>query len=178
MALPKRHVAGDTFVVGSGPFRYCRRALWIWSDRVPPCPVFPAMSRFIVFTATSAAWGWYAEEMRWWTPQVFRNVLVAWEENSGPPSDVRVSGIPNVEKVSLSDCRRPDVPRHDWPVRKPVHQHKVGVSFVVEEVSTQVLLWLHGCGRWHCWLGRGIAVANGAPVTGVGYVSCDAGPKQ
>ena len=35
---------------------------------------------------------------------------MAWEENSGPPFDVRVSGIPNVAKVSPSDCRRPDAP--------------------------------------------------------------------
>jgi hypothetical protein len=51
---------------------------------------------------------------------------------------------------------------------------------MVKKVNTQVLegiLWLHWCGRWHCWLVWGIAVANGTPVAGVSYVSRDARPK-
>ena len=42
---------------------------------VPLGSVFPAMSRLTVLTPVSArlfAWGWYAEEIRWWTPQPAR----------------------------------------------------------------------------------------------------------
>ena len=38
MGLPKRQVAGDILVSGSGPFLYCNRALWNLSERVPPGP--------------------------------------------------------------------------------------------------------------------------------------------
>ncbi len=35
---------------------------------------------------------------------------MVWEENSGPPSDVSVSGIPNVEKVSRRVWMSPEAP--------------------------------------------------------------------
>ncbi len=35
---------------------------------------------------------------------------MVWEENSGPPSDVSVSGIPNVEKVSRRVWTSPEAP--------------------------------------------------------------------
>ena len=116
MGLPKRHVAGDILVSGSGPFRYWSSALWNASDSAPLGPVLPAISRFIDFTATSArqlAWGWYADDMRWWTPQLVRNVLVVCEANSGPPSEVSESGIPKVAKVSRSVWVRPVAPSMD-----------------------------------------------------------------
>ena len=75
--------------------------------------MLPASSLLIVFTATSArqlACGRYAEAVLWWTPQSTRNRLVVWEENSGPPSDVSVSGIPNVEKVSRRVWTSPEAP--------------------------------------------------------------------
>ena len=116
MGLPKRQVVGDILVSGSGPFLYCNRALWNLSERVPPGPEFPAISRFMVFTATSArqfAWGWYADDILWCTPQLAKKALVVWEANSGPPSDVSVSGIPKVENVSLSVWVRPVAPSLD-----------------------------------------------------------------
>ena len=39
--------------------------------------------------------------------------LVVWEANSGPPSDVSVSGIPKVQNVSLSVWVRPVAPSLD-----------------------------------------------------------------
>ncbi len=75
------------------------------SEIAPLGPVLPAISHFIDFTATSArqlAWGWYADDMRWWTPQFLRNDLVVCEANSGLPSEVSESGIPKVAKVSRS----------------------------------------------------------------------------
>ena len=44
---------------------------------------------------------------------VHRNRLVVWEENSGPPSDVSVSRIPNVEKVSRRVWTSPEAPSLD-----------------------------------------------------------------
>lgn len=95
--LPKRQLAGDMPVSGLGPFRYCRRARWNWSLRAPPGPVFPAMSLLVDLTATSALqfpWGLYAEATLWWTLQDLRKARVECAENSGPPSEVRVSGMP------------------------------------------------------------------------------------
>jgi hypothetical protein len=61
---------------------------------------------------------------------------VAWEENSRPPSDVRVSSIQNVAKVSGCAILGGG---YNWPLRKLVYQHKVGDSLVVKEVRTQAL---------------------------------------
>ena len=44
VGLPKRHVAGDILVSGSGPFRYWRSALWNASESVPLGPVLPVIS--------------------------------------------------------------------------------------------------------------------------------------
>ena len=54
MGVPKRQVAGDILVSVSSPFLYCNKALWNLSERVPPGPVFPTISRFMFFTTTSA----------------------------------------------------------------------------------------------------------------------------
>lgn len=81
--------------------------------RDPPGPVFPEMSRFVDLTATSArqlAWGLYAAVMRCWTLHDARKSRVVWAANSGPPSDVSVSGMPYVENVSLSVLMRPSAP--------------------------------------------------------------------
>ena len=43
-------------------------------------------------------------------PQLVRSSLVACPENSGPPSDVRVVGMPNVVKVSMRVAARPLAP--------------------------------------------------------------------
>ncbi len=94
---PKRHMAGDICVSGLGLFLYCRRALWKDDCRDPLGPVFPAMSFFMVFTPVSAlllAWGKYAEETRCTTPQLVRSSSVVCDENSGPPFDVSVVGMP------------------------------------------------------------------------------------
>ena len=32
--------------------------------------------------------------VRWWMPQEVRSSLVVWAANSGPPSEVRVVGMP------------------------------------------------------------------------------------
>ena len=59
---------------------------------------------FIVFTPISALlllWGNATDERRWWTPQLRRNVDVAVDVNSGPPSDESSSLIPNVVNVRL-----------------------------------------------------------------------------
>ena len=52
----------------------------------------------------------YADDMRWWTPQLVRNVLVMCEPNSGPPCEVSELGIPKVAKVSRSVWVRPIAP--------------------------------------------------------------------
>ena len=95
---PKRHIAGEIFVVGSGALRYCRTALCTLSVSSSPLgPVLSTRSRFIVFTPISALQllcGKATEERRWCTPQVLRNVLVLLATNSGPPSDASSSGIP------------------------------------------------------------------------------------
>ena len=113
MGRPNRQAVGDILVSGSGLFLYWRRALWNRSVKAPPGPVLPASSLLMVFTATLArqlACGWYAEAVLWWTPQFTRNRVVVWEENSGLPSDVSVSGIPNVEKVSRRVWTSPEAP--------------------------------------------------------------------
>ena len=43
-------------------------------------------------------------------PQLVRSSRVACAENSGPPSDVRVVGMPNVAKVSMRVAARPLAP--------------------------------------------------------------------
>ena len=43
-------------------------------------------------------------------PQLVRSSRVACPENSGPPSDVRVVGMPNVAKVSMRVAARPLAP--------------------------------------------------------------------
>jgi hypothetical protein len=46
---PKMHSAGESFVVGSGVFRYWRIAIWRASvSRVPLGPVLLVMRRFVI----------------------------------------------------------------------------------------------------------------------------------
>ena len=52
---PKIHMAGDSFVSGSGVFRYWRMARWSLSVSSSPLgPVLEVMMRFAVFTPISA----------------------------------------------------------------------------------------------------------------------------
>ena len=44
------------------------------------------------------------------TPQLVRSSSVVCDENSGPPSDVSVVGMPKVEKVSIRVAARPLAP--------------------------------------------------------------------
>ncbi len=53
------------------------------------------------FSLLFPPWGKYAEETRCTTPQLVRSSSVVCDENSGPPSDVSVVGMPKVEKVSI-----------------------------------------------------------------------------
>ena len=95
------------------------------SESAPLGPVLPAISRFIDFTVTSAwqlAWGWYADDMLWWMPQLVRNVLVVCEANSGSPSEVSESGIPKVAKVSWSVWVRPMRATVTPPLNQPCRQ--------------------------------------------------------
>lgn len=113
MGRPKSAIAGDVWVSGLGQFLYKRIALKkaVWS--VPPGPVLPAIIRFTVLTPVSArllAWGLYAAESLWCTPQSLSSSLVDEAANSGPPSVVIVSGMPNVANVSLSMIARPAAP--------------------------------------------------------------------
>lgn len=106
-------MAGETMVSGFGVFLYVRSALWKGDCREPPGPVLPAIIRLTVFTAVSAlllACGLYADDILCWTPQLDSSSWVWCEVNSGPPSVVRLVGIPNEAKMSLSTVARPVAP--------------------------------------------------------------------
>ena len=107
--LPNTHMAGDIFVVGSGVFRhrcipgsdspiYWRIAAWNASMLMAPSfPTMPVINLLTALTPTSALQllcGNATELRRWCTPHWRRNSLVAWDTNSGPPSDVSSSGMP------------------------------------------------------------------------------------
>ena len=82
-------------------------------SRLPLGLVLLVMSRFTVFTPTSARqfeWGYATEDNRWWTPQFFKNCWVNAEVNSGPPSVARSSGIPKLLKVRRRQSMRPFSP--------------------------------------------------------------------
>ena len=120
--LPNTHIAGESPVVGSGQFQYCKMALCSLSvSKLPFGPVFSAISLLAVLTPISDLQfecGKDTEEKCCLTPQFFRNVVVAPDVNSGPPSDDSSSGmfqvsifgiewdavvaIPTVEKLSSS----------------------------------------------------------------------------
>ena len=72
IGLPKRHIAGDSLVSGSGQFLYCSIALWNASvSRLPFGPVFSAIIRLTVLTPISARqllWGKATDDSLWWTP--------------------------------------------------------------------------------------------------------------
>ena len=74
MGRPKTHIAGDSFVSGSGVLRYWSIALYTASVSSSPFgPVLSVMSRFIVFTPISAQqllWGKATDERRWCTPHL------------------------------------------------------------------------------------------------------------
>ena len=98
IGLPKMHIAGDSLVVGSGVFLYCRMAFWNASMLMSPSfPVLPVINSLMVLTPTSALQllcGMATELRRWCTPQLRRNCLELWATNSGPPSDDSSSGMP------------------------------------------------------------------------------------
>jgi len=76
---PYKHIAGESLVLGSGVFRYCKIAFWNWSTLISP--VLPAMSRFMVLTPISVLQllCGNATELRWWCtpcPQSWMNCLV------------------------------------------------------------------------------------------------------
>ena len=103
--------------------------------------------RLIVLTPVSARlfeWGLYAEVRRCWTPQLLSSSLIVVEVNSGPPS---VEGVPQDVGQSLGAVGGWG---DDGPAGVPINQHQVCCSFVMEEVSTNVL---EGILRlfWHCW---------------------------
>ena len=108
---PKIHMAGDSRVSLSGVLRYCRMARWKESvSRQPSGPVLSVIIHLIVFTPFSALlllWGNATDESRWWTPQLCKNVDVAVDVNSGPPSDDSSSLMPNVVNICLSLLMRP-----------------------------------------------------------------------
>ncbi len=70
---PKIHMEGDSLVVGSGVFLYCKMAFWNVSMLIAPfLPVLPVMSRLTVLTPSSALQllcGKATELRRWCTPQ-------------------------------------------------------------------------------------------------------------
>ncbi len=89
---------------------------------------------------------------------------VLWDANSGPPSEVSVSGMPKVENVSRSALMSPNAPSLDGKT----------MGQLLPRVRTEVqegVLRLHWGGRWHGGLS---AVADGAPIACGGDVPCDA----
>ena len=116
---PKIICAGDKLQSGSGVFLDCNRALRRLSlSREPLGPTFDLSSLLADLTATSARpfdCGWYAEEMRCLTPQVFRNSLVTPAVNSGPPSLDSSSGTPKVENRERKHPIRPRAPVQALP---------------------------------------------------------------
>ena len=111
---PNTICAGDMLQSGSGVFLSCRRArssLSLSSD--PDGFVFALRSLLVVLTATSARpldCGWYAEDLRCFTPQFARNSCVVLATNSGPPSLESSSGTPNVVKNFLRHAIKPRAP--------------------------------------------------------------------
>ena len=103
ICLPNTHMAGDTFVVGSGVLRCWRIARWKVSvSRFPLGSVLDMMSRLADLTPISARqleWGNATDDFLWCTPQSRRNFWLALATNSGPPSDDSSSGMPKVENV-------------------------------------------------------------------------------
>ena len=73
IGLPKTHWAGNSFVAGSGVFRYCSMARCKASVFRLPCgSVLLVMSRLTVLTPISALQfecGWATDDRQWWTPQ-------------------------------------------------------------------------------------------------------------
>ena len=63
----------------------------------PSFPVLPVIILFTVLTPISALQllcGNATELRRWWTPQSFKNCVVALAVNAGPPSEASSSGMP------------------------------------------------------------------------------------
>ena len=96
----------------------------------------------IVFTATSArqlACGWYAEAVLWWTPQSTGGVggelwaavrrQCVWDSECGESFP---EGLDEPGGSFPGGCDY-------WPIRVTVHEDKVCVPLVVEEVCCDVL---------------------------------------
>ena len=119
MGRPKMICAGDKLQSGSGVFLNCSKALRRLSlSREPLGPTFDLSSLLADFTATSARpfdCGWYADDMRCFTPHFCRNSLVIPAVNSGPPSLDSSSGTPNVENEERRHPIRPRAPDHALP---------------------------------------------------------------
>ena len=77
IGLPNTHLAGDSFVAGSGVFRYCSMAHCKASVfRLPRGSVLSVMSRLTVLTPISTLQfecGWATDNRWWWTLQSLRN---------------------------------------------------------------------------------------------------------
>ena len=114
MGLANTAMAGEILVMGSGVFLYVSIARWNASQSSSPLSgVLPASARLTVFTPISARellCGLATEQRRWCTPQLVRKVLVTVAVNSGPPSVVMSSGIPNVTKVERRTDTSPVAP--------------------------------------------------------------------
>ena len=89
-----------------------------------------------------------------------KNVDVAMDVNSGPPSDDSSPLMPNVVNVCLSVLMRPLDPScaHYWPVAVSVHDYQIIVSSVIEKIGVDTLEWVLGL----CWRGGGALGCDGA----------------
>ena len=114
IGLPNTHIAGDTFVSGSGVLRYCSMATRKASVSKPPvADVFEVIILFMVLTPISARQfecGKATDDKRWSTPQVRRNDFVIEAVNSDPPSVAISSGMPKVAKMRFRHFMSPLAP--------------------------------------------------------------------